>query len=63
MRNRFEISEQRLEICRKCEFYNQTTTRCKKCGCFMAAKTLMAGSACPIGKWRAQDDDTPPVQS
>jgi hypothetical protein len=50
-KRRFEFSEKRLEICRKCEMYNDRTTQCKKCGCFMAAKTLMADAVCPLGKW------------
>jgi hypothetical protein len=48
---RFEISEQRLEICRSCEYLLERFDQCDKCGCFMNAKTLFMDSECPIGKW------------
>jgi len=57
IRQRFKISEERMEICRTCEFYNERTTQCKKCGCFMAAKTLLKDSSCPIGKWNEYVDE------
>jgi len=48
---RFEISEKRMEICMKCEHYNEKLHQCKECGCFMEAKTLFASVECPVGKW------------
>jgi hypothetical protein len=27
------------------------TSQCKKCGCFMEAKTKLPNAECPIGKW------------
>lgn len=45
------ISSSRLEICNSCEFLIPVTKQCKKCGCFMAAKTKLAAAACPLGKW------------
>ena len=50
-RDRFKVSEQRLEHCRQCEFLEERTMRCKKCGCFLEAKTLLPWTECPIGKW------------
>lgn len=44
-----EEAQRRLGICRTCDFF--TGKRCLKCGCFMVAKTKMATTACPIGKW------------
>lgn len=44
-----EEARRRMDICKRCEHY--TGKRCLKCGCFMAAKTKMATTACPIGKW------------
>lgn len=46
-----EIAESRLKICQACEFFKKNGSRCKKCGCFMQLKTLIAKSKCPIGKW------------
>jgi len=40
----------RFELCQGCEFLKQDF-RCEKCGCFMKAKTQIATSSCPIGKW------------
>jgi len=46
-----ELSKDRLAICQKCPHYSGG--RCAVCGCYMAAKTMMATSKCPIGKWDA----------
>lgn len=45
-----EISR-RLEICRDCEFFESSSTRCLKCGCFLNLKTRLESEHCPIGKW------------
>jgi hypothetical protein len=39
----------RLELCGSCEY--SINKRCLKCGCFIGAKTRLATSKCPIGKW------------
>jgi hypothetical protein len=41
----------RYDICLSCEHLTQLTAQCKKCGCFMKAKTYIPGTECPIGKW------------
>jgi hypothetical protein len=46
-----ELSNERLEICRGCEWYKAKSNQCKKCGCFMKLKTTLAEARCPIGKW------------
>ena len=46
-----ELGKTRLKICKGCPELIQLTTTCKKCGCFMAAKTKLQGATCPIGKW------------
>ena len=28
-----------------------TLSRCQECGCFIAAKSMIAGETCPLGKW------------
>lgn len=40
----------RMEICNKCPFKGDDQ-RCGKCGCFLPAKTRVAKSTCPIGRW------------
>jgi hypothetical protein len=47
--------QNRLDICRGCEFWDQSgfvgTGSCKKCGCSTQAKLRMDTSKCPIDKW------------
>jgi hypothetical protein len=45
------ISTERFEICKACPELFDLTKQCKKCGCFMALKTKLKESTCPIGKW------------
>lgn len=48
---RRKVAEERLSICRECKYYKESTSQCKKCGCFMQGKTMFMDSKCPIGKW------------
>ena len=46
-----EEANKRYSICKMCPELISLTSQCKKCGCFMAAKTKLAHASCPIGKW------------
>jgi hypothetical protein len=46
-----EEADTRYSICNGCPEFVSLTKQCKKCGCFMAAKTKIASAVCPIGKW------------
>jgi hypothetical protein len=46
-----DIAKSRLEICKTCEFFRPRTQTCQKCGCFMAAKSMLQNAKCPVGKW------------
>ena len=46
-----DLAKQRLDICLSCPELIQLTVQCKKCGCFMAAKTKLQAATCPLGKW------------
>jgi hypothetical protein len=46
-----DLAESRYDICKSCPELIQMTKTCKKCGCFMSAKTKLLNAACPIGKW------------
>lgn len=46
-----EISAKRLAICLECPELIKMTKQCKKCGCFMEAKTKLPNAECPLGKW------------
>jgi hypothetical protein len=50
-RSKAELKEERLNICRGCEFFNSRLEKCKKCGCFMKLKVSLKNAKCPIGKW------------
>ena len=45
------VQEQRINICKACPEFVRFTAQCKKCGCFMNAKTKLLDASCPIGKW------------
>jgi hypothetical protein len=46
-----EISSARMSLCNSCPELVKLTKQCKKCGCFMAAKTKLEKAVCPLGKW------------
>jgi hypothetical protein len=46
-----DVSSERYSICKTCPELIKLTKQCKKCGCFMAAKTKLQKATCPIGKW------------
>jgi hypothetical protein len=45
------VAKERLSICKSCPELIKLTTQCKKCGCFMSAKTKLKMATCPLGKW------------
>lgn len=52
-----EIKQQRLDICKQCEYYDAAQIRCKHCGCFLEHKTNFALDSCPLDKWSTSDSD------
>lgn len=46
-----EQGEARYAICKACPELIKLTKQCKKCGCFMVAKTKLEAATCPLGKW------------
>ena len=44
-----DIIDKRRALCNDCE--HRFGLNCKKCGCFIAAKTKVASTSCPVGKW------------
>lgn len=46
-----EVHEKRMSICKSCPFFIKITGQCRKCGCFMEAKTTLADAFCPENKW------------
>ena len=48
------VREQRLATCKGCPALIKASNRCSECGCFMTAKTWIAGDPkqlCPLKKW------------
>jgi|SRR5690606_36547048 len=49
-----EIYQERLSICKSCEFYDKEQNKCSQCGCTMAgesgfkSKLRMANQSCPL---------------
>lgn len=46
-----ELKKERMDICKKCEYYSMRQERCKKCGCWLVHKVKFKVSECPIKKW------------
>jgi hypothetical protein len=46
-----ELADSRYATCKQCPELIKLTKQCKKCGCFMEAKTKLARAVCPIGRW------------
>ena len=48
--------EEKLNICKKCEFYGISPLKiykdlCQKCGCYMPIKVKISLFKCPENKW------------
>jgi hypothetical protein len=46
-----EVISQRMSVCNACPDFVKATSQCKKCGCFMSAKTKLKAASCPVMKW------------
>jgi hypothetical protein len=46
-----ELAQSRFDFCKSCEHFFNSTSSCKKCGCFMKLKVKIPNSTCPVGKW------------
>ena len=46
-----QIRLERAGHCQKCEYYFRPTKQCKKCGCLVNLKVMLANTSCPVGKW------------
>ncbi|WP_165229611.1 tetratricopeptide repeat protein [Aquisphaera insulae] len=53
-----EVRAVRLALCGLCEHH--TGQRCRICGCFTRAKSLMAHEQCPLGKWPVHPAEAAP---
>lgn len=46
-----DTAKNRFNICLECPELINATKQCKKCGCFMVAKTKLKTATCPLNKW------------
>ncbi len=52
-----KVQNERMEICKSCEKYDESENRCMQCGCWLEPKTKFALDSCPLGKWKETDED------
>jgi hypothetical protein len=52
-----EVKQQRLAICKTCNWYDESQDRCRECGCFMDQKASFSLDSCPIDKWSESNTD------
>ena len=45
------IQNDRMNVCRGCEYYSKSNNRCRQCGCWLIHKVKFKTSTCPIAKW------------
>jgi hypothetical protein len=50
-----EEQTRRMDICKKCEYFNEEDVRCRHCGCFLKQKVSLTASKCPIHRWENND--------
>ena len=46
-----EQQDERLSICKECQYFAPKQKRCKQCGCWLTHKVKFKISECPIQKW------------
>ena len=51
------VYDQRIEICKGCQYFVADDFSCIECGCPLQRKARMILDACPIGKWSIDDSD------
>jgi len=50
-----KVYNERIKICRACDFYFKPTGSCKVCKCFMKVKARIAPMECPNAFWSKSD--------
>jgi hypothetical protein len=51
------LYNQRLEICKTCNFYDEEQNRCKHCGCWLKYKARFKAGVCPVRKWGYNEEE------
>ena len=46
-----KVFEERISICKSCEYCDISQKRCRECGCFIPAKARIVTESCPLEKW------------
>jgi hypothetical protein len=45
------LVERRIEICKKCVYFDAKEERCNRCTCLLVAKVGKSRESCPTGLW------------
>lgn len=45
------VIKSRMRICKECDQFVKSENRCKKCGCGIKGKVVLADSFCPSKRW------------
>lgn len=51
------VYNKRLEVCKKCDKFDENQTRCYECGCFVNVKAKFVLDSCPLNKWTFDDSE------
>lgn len=49
------VAEERMEVCRNCNYFKTKSQVCELCGCYLPLKTSMVSMKCPLDKWAEWD--------
>jgi hypothetical protein len=52
-----KVYNERLDVCKSCDYFDPEQTRCRQCGCYLEQKARFALDSCPINKWDESDID------
>lgn len=50
------VQNERLNVCKGCEYYDAEHSGCKECGCYLPTKIKDPFNRCPIDKWISNDE-------
>jgi hypothetical protein len=58
-----DVHQSRIEICKRCDKYDQYQKRCYECGCFIDVKARFVIEQCPLDKWNETETDEVKTES
>lgn len=52
-----KVYNERLQICKSCEKFDEEQNRCFECGCYLPVKAKFILDDCPLNKWTFEEKD------